>query len=304
MDMRRIADIRVTQRPIFLSVCGGSWLSIHMHRDLLRITTFATTHELDSVFRFLLPLASEASTTLLSTICCLGSRRTYPNSNPSRDQALAHLQALHAWPTNSKQADCRAHLGCCIRRLPTPSLPPPRLHADVRRRSFGPAWGRTGVGVSLPSGSPRATVRVGTEPAWGRSRFIGTVASLDPRSRPTKDRDPRSHQVSQAGSVYPCKHGGVRPALPTVATTAAAMSPSPPLSPRRSQLSPAQRPHRPVTSPRPAPPRPSPPPRRLPPSRANGELSPWRTLRPDTVNHHLVCRPDTAAELQAIVAGT
>lgn len=209
------------------------------------------------------------------------------------------------------QANCRAHLGCCIWRLPTSSLPPPRLHADVRRRSFGPAWGRTGVGLSLPSlpsGNPRATVRVGTEPAWGRSRFVGTVASLNKRSQPTKGRDPRSptaNKVSQAGSVYPGKHGGVRPALSTITTTAAARSPSSPLSPRRSQLSPAlQRPHRPVSLPRPAPPRPSPPPRRLPPSRANGELSPWRTLRPDTVNPHLVCMPDTAVELQAIVAGT
>lgn len=193
------------------------------------------------------------------------------------------------------QADCRAHLGCCIWRLPPPSLPPPRLHADVRRRSFGPAWGRTGVGLSLPSGSHRGTVA--TEPAWGRSRFVGTVASLDPRSRPTKGRDPRSptaDQASQATSAYPGKHGGARPALlPTVTTTAAATSPSPPLSPRRSQLSPAQRPHRPVSSPRSATPRHSPPPRRLPPSRANGELSPWRTLRPDTVNPHLWCAGPT-----------
>ena len=201
-----------------------------------------------------------------------------------------------------QQAECRLHSGCYIRRLPTPCVQPPRLHADVRRRNFGPAWGRTDVAQTLPDGmKPRAIFR--TEPAWGRSRFVGTAVAHDrsPRSSPTEGRAPRSSTVpaNQAGSVYPSNHGGDRPALPpsNITVTTAASPPSL-LSPRLSQLSPVHvAVHSPLALRRAS--RLSARPQLSSVSKPNGELSPWPTLRPDTVNHHLVYRPTTTAELQA-----
>jgi hypothetical protein len=209
-------------------------------------------------------------------------------------RAHAHRPGERYHMTRRTADDCRVYNPCYIRRLPTPCLQPPRLHADVRRCNFGPAWGHTNVIHTLPDGKHQASR--GTEPAWGRSRFVGTIVTHD-RSRPTEGRGPRSPTVpgNQAGSVSPGNHSGDRPALPTITITASASpAPSRPISPRLSQLSPADRsalPPRPASrlSLR----------TRLPPSRANGELSPWPTLRPDTVHHHMVYRPITAVELQA-----
>ena len=206
-------------------------------------------------------------------------------------------RTTQAMPTR-QQADCRLYNGCYIRRLPTPCVQPPRLHADVRRRSFGPAWGRTDVAQTLPDGKTRASFR--TEPAWGRSRFVGTAVTHDrsPRSSPTEGRGPPSPTVRANQAGNPGNPGGDRPALPTITiTVTAAASPPSLLSPRLAQLSPVHvAVHGPLSM-RPAS-RLSPRPR-LPVSKPNGELSPWPTLRPDTVHHHLVYRPNTTAERQA-----
>ena len=225
---------------------------------------------------------------------------TRKRSPPSVRRGTDTTQVM---PTR-QQADCRLYSGCYIGRLPTPDLQTPRLHADVRRRNFGPAWGRTDVAQTLPDGRHRASL--GTEPAWGRSRLVDS-------------RSPRSPTVpaNQAGSVPPGHLGGELPALPSAPPQ---LSPRPPQFSRHHSSPPQFSPVHSPLSPRhasqlsPASPRPtsrlSPRPRlsrELSASRGNEglSLSPWPTLRPDTAIHHMVYsagptlyRPDTAMQLE------